>query len=65
MMWLCLVCVRLLHNHKHRLIELIIFFKIHNGQIKIDGEPSFLEHFLEYQTNFYLIAWFHKVIGLS
>ena len=46
---LFIVCIRILHNNGH--IYLSTYFKIHKDQLDIDVNPSFLDRFLEYQTN--------------
>ena len=65
MIWLYLVCARLLHNNKHRLKQLIVLCKIYKGQLEIDGNPYFIDQILEDQTNLHLLDWAHKVICLT
>ena len=55
----------LLHNHQYRLKELIIIFLMHKGQLDIDGNPSFLDQFLEDQTKVHLLDWVDKAICLT
>ena len=35
------------------------------GKLDIDGNHSFIDQFLEYQTNLNLVALFHKVVCLA
>ena len=46
MLWLSLLCVRLLQNDQHRLKRLNILCKTKKVQLDIDGNPSFLDQFL-------------------
>ena len=39
-----------------------LFCRLHQGQFDIDGNPSFIDLFLEDQTNLHFPNWVHKVI---